>query len=117
MALYVLRYMDKLTRTLHLYGECLQPISGLRIGILTNKRRDVGERGDIRIPGLRFITPGPCLAARDNKISKLVDGKIATRGCNKGRLCNASHRALDRGSEMEVLLLQENFHSLLFLFI
>ena len=113
MALYVLRYMDKLTRTLHLYGECLQPIRGL----LTNKRRDVAGMGDIRIPGLRFITPGPCLAARDNKISKLVDGKIATRGCNKGRLCNASHRALDRGSEMEVLLLQENFHSVLFLFI
>ena len=37
-------------------------------------------RGDISIPGLRFITPGPCLAARHYKISKLVDAKIAMRG-------------------------------------
>ena len=42
-------------------------------------------RGDINIPGPRFITPVPCLAARDNKISKLVDAEIAMRARKKGR--------------------------------
>ena len=43
MALYELRYMDKLTRTLHLYGECAQPMRWLNRWLLTNERQDVAE--------------------------------------------------------------------------
>ena len=48
--------------------------------MIIDQREARRGKGDISIPGLRFITPGPCLAARHYKISKLVDAKIAMRG-------------------------------------
>ena len=86
MPLYKLCYMGQVDKTsASLWGMC--SANEMAEQMIIDQWEERRGRGDISIPGLRFITPRPCLAARHNKISKLVDAKIAMRG-------RMMHRAL-----------------------
>ena len=76
MPLYKFCYMGQVDKnSASLWGLCSANEMAEHMIIDQSEARP--DRGDINIPGPRFITPVPCLAARHNKIPKLVDAKIA----------------------------------------